>query len=234
MPTLRRPLRGSLVMTSGSVMKGPASSGHVVRTGSLVRSGWRTIASCTLASRTVFGTALASGAKRKRAASLLDHRGTRRREVEKSANALRHVVEMGGIQRHRHAPLRPELIRKDRKLRTFDVGEEEGRTAGLHDAIGDFADLEVGIDVARYRCSSPAARSASRNARRATHTASVINIRAGSGEDLAACLIATELRRRSARRLRRFDAVTVPPWACAIQRTIANPRPVPVPSRDCR
>ena len=69
MPTLGRFVRGSLVITSGSVMNGPPSSGHVVRIGSLVRSGVFMTTSCTLPSRTVLGIALASGARRISAAA---------------------------------------------------------------------------------------------------------------------------------------------------------------------
>ena len=42
MPMFRLPVRGSAVMTCGSVIKGPPSSGQHVRTGRRVRSGGST------------------------------------------------------------------------------------------------------------------------------------------------------------------------------------------------
>ena len=50
MPTLKRRVSGSRVNTSGSVMNGPPSSGHVVSTGSFERSGGSMTTCCDGAS----------------------------------------------------------------------------------------------------------------------------------------------------------------------------------------
>ena len=147
MPTLTRPLRGSLVMTSGSVMNGPASSGHVVSTGSLVRSGLRMTTSCTLPSRTIFGIALASGASRERAASFPTSDppgGAKSMSWRTRAPTSSRLVAPSAIAMRRS---RAELIGQHRETRTLDVGEEQRRAAGFDDAIGDLADLELRIDA---------------------------------------------------------------------------------------
>ena len=61
MPTFCGPPSGSLVNTSGSVTNGPPSSGHVVSTGSFVRSTSVSTTSCTGAlTATFFGIANAA------------------------------------------------------------------------------------------------------------------------------------------------------------------------------
>ena len=128
-------------------MNGPPSSGQVVSTGSLVRSGSRMTTSCTLPSRTVFGIALASGARRMSAPSFLDERRAGRRKFDAARARAPRPRRAIGVERHRHAALRTELIGQHRKLRAFDVGEEQRRTAGLDDAIGDLGNLEARIDL---------------------------------------------------------------------------------------
>ena len=60
MPTLRTPVRGSLVITAGSVMNGPPSSGQQVMIGSASRSGGSSTISWQGPLRTVFGRESAS------------------------------------------------------------------------------------------------------------------------------------------------------------------------------
>src|SRR4029077_1089338 len=60
MPTLRPPVRGSLVKTDGSVMNGPPSPGQQVWIGSLSRSGGSTTSSWHAPEETVRGRESAS------------------------------------------------------------------------------------------------------------------------------------------------------------------------------
>ena len=57
------------------------------------------------------------------------------------------LVEAPRIEGHRHAPLRPELVGEDGKLRTRDVAEQERRAARLDHPIRDLGDLEVRADA---------------------------------------------------------------------------------------
>ena len=79
-------------------------------------------------------------------AHLLDE-PLRRLHLEHVAEPRADVVERRRAERHAHAPLGPELVDQQRVLRALDVLEQERRPAGLHDAVDDLGDLEVGIDL---------------------------------------------------------------------------------------
>ena len=74
----------------------------------------------------------------------------RRLHLEDAAHALAELVERVDAEREAHAPLGAELVDQQRMLRALRVLEEERRAAGLHDAVDDLRDLEVGIDLGRH------------------------------------------------------------------------------------
>ena len=67
-----------------------------------------------------------------------------------SADALAELVERVDAEREAHAPLGAELVDQQRMLRALRILEEERRAAGLHGAVDDLRDLEVGIDLGRH------------------------------------------------------------------------------------
>ena len=70
MPTLRPPVRGSLVKTEGSVMNGPPSPGQQVAIGRRSRSGWSSTTSWQGPLETILGRESASDLSLPRARSL--------------------------------------------------------------------------------------------------------------------------------------------------------------------
>ncbi len=71
----------------------------------------------------------------------------RRLHVEHVAELRRRVVQLVDAECHAHAALGAELVDEERVLRALRLFEQERRPAGLHDAIRDLRDLEVGIDL---------------------------------------------------------------------------------------
>ena len=80
------------------------------------------------------------------AAHLLDE-PLRRLHLEHVAELLGDRVERRRIERHRHPPLRSELVDQQRPVGALDVLEEQRRPAALDDAVVDLRDLELGIDL---------------------------------------------------------------------------------------
>jgi hypothetical protein len=78
--------------------------------------------------------------------NLLDE-ALRRLHLEQVAEPRRDVVEPLDAERHRHAPFRAELVDQQRMPRALDVLEQQRGPAGLHDAVVDLRDLEVGVDL---------------------------------------------------------------------------------------
>ncbi len=71
----------------------------------------------------------------------------RRLHVEDVAELRGRVVERLDAERHAHAPLGAELVDEERVLRALRLLEQERRPAGLHHAVGDLRDLEVGVGL---------------------------------------------------------------------------------------
>ena len=57
------------------------------------------------------------------------------------------VVEVLDAEGEAHPALGAELVDQERVLRALDVLEQQRRPAGLHDAVGDLRDLEIGVDL---------------------------------------------------------------------------------------
>ena len=145
MPTLRTPVRGSLVITAGSVMNGAGSPGQQCWIGSASRSGSST-SSWQAPRETDFGIGVGEALELAQALDLL-HEPLRRLHLEHVLELARHGVEVLLPEREAHAPLRPELVDEERPLGALDVPEEERRPAGLDDAVDDLGDLEVRVDL---------------------------------------------------------------------------------------
>ena len=99
---------------------------------------------------------------------LLGHRVRDRLELAERAHLvdeavgglhLEHALELGGdvvetldSEREAHSPLAPELVDQERMLRSPDVLEQQGGTAGLDDPVGDLGDLEIRVDLDGDTC----------------------------------------------------------------------------------
>ena len=118
MPTLRRPSRGSRVITAGSVMNGPASPGQQVWTGSRVRDrprrraarspGRRPCAQCRGGESAIDFSCFKP--------AQLVREAVRRLHLEHVGELRRHVVEPLDAEGEAHAALRPELVDEQRVL----------------------------------------------------------------------------------------------------------------------
>ena len=82
-------------------------------------------------------------------ASHLLHETLRRLHVEHLAQLRRRVVELLDAQGEAHAPFGSELVDEERMRRSLRMLEEERRSSGLDDAVGDLRDLEIRIDLGR-------------------------------------------------------------------------------------
>src|SRR5579859_1750375 len=79
--------------------------------------------------------------------SHLLHQPARRLHLEHVGDALRHVVEALHAEREAHATLGAELVDQERMLGALRALEQQRRPAGLHRAIDDLRDLQVGVDL---------------------------------------------------------------------------------------
>ena len=150
MPTLRPPVTGSRVITDGSVMYGPPSSGQHCMIGSRSRSGSAITTSWQAPEPTIFGfesfrvrrpVAAASSTADSPfgGCSSSNTPATRSRTSSSDADA----------ERQAHAALGAELVDQHRHRRALDVAEQQRRPARLHGAVGDLGDLEVRVDLGR-------------------------------------------------------------------------------------
>ena len=128
MPTFRPPVRGSRVITAGSVMNGAASPGQQVCTGSRPRS------TSSPRRTTSWQSALANGVRARvgdrlqllEPAQLVDE-PLRRLHLEHVGKLRRHVVEPLDPEGQAHAPLRAELVDEQRVLASLRMLEQERR-----------------------------------------------------------------------------------------------------------
>ena len=152
MPTLRVPVRGSFVMTAGSVMNGAASPGQHFWIGSrsrLASSPSRTI-SWDAARLTVFGRESAIDLSFCSPRTL----STRPAGGCISSTSLSFAATSsseGDIEREAHPPLGAELVDQQRQLRAIYVLEQQRRAARLHRAVDDLRDLELRVDLGARR-----------------------------------------------------------------------------------
>ena len=148
MPTLRCPVRGSRVITAGSVMNGAASPGQQVCTGSAPRStsSPRSTTSWQAPLRTVFGreSAIDFSFWRPRIFSPSPCGGC---ISSTSASFVADVVEPLDAEGEAHAALGAELVDEQRPLAALRPLEEQRGPAGLDRAVDDLGDLEVRIDL---------------------------------------------------------------------------------------
>ena len=127
-------------------MNGPPSDGQQVMIGSRSRSGCSSTISWQAPFETVFGRRVGEALELAERAQLV---GDPLRRLQ-----LEHVRELGGDivepldpEREAHAPLAAELVDQQREPRALDVAEEQRGPAGLHRAVGDLGDLEVGVHL---------------------------------------------------------------------------------------
>ena len=145
MPTLRVPVRGSFVITAGSVMNGAGSPGQQCWIGRTSRSGSRTM-SWTGAAPDRLRHRVGEALELPEALDLLDD-ALRRLHLEHVAELLADGVQGGLAEGHRHPPLRPELVGEQRVLGALEVLEEERRAAGLDRPVDDLRHLEIRVDL---------------------------------------------------------------------------------------
>ena len=147
MPTLRLPVTGCFVNTSGSVMKRPASSGQHCSTGSASRSTWSPV--CTTSWQapdfTTRGCSAARSLRRARALSL-SQGAARHFHGDELGDPRGQVVVGGGAERPAHALVAAELVHQHRIGVARGLGEEQCRTAGLDHPVGDLGHLEHRVD----------------------------------------------------------------------------------------
>ena len=138
---------GRVVITEGSVMNGPPSSGQQVMIGSRrgrARSSttsWHGAARDGLRLRV--GEALEL-AEARASLSASPCGGVQLEHVRDASPRPRRAVD---AEREAHAPLGAELVDQQRDARAAHVAEQQRRPAGLHRAVGDLGDLEVRVDL---------------------------------------------------------------------------------------
>ena len=149
-PTLRPPVRGSCVITAGSVMNGAGSPGQQRWIGRRPRltSSPRSTISWQAPLPTVFGRESAIDLSFCRPRTFSSE-PARRLHLEHVGDPLRDVVEPLDAEGEAHPPLGAELVDQERVLGALRILEQERRPAGLHRAVDDLRDLEVGIDLGR-------------------------------------------------------------------------------------
>ena len=148
MPTLRTPVCGSFVITAGSVMNGAGSPGQQRWIGSSAEVDVVAGQHDLLAGAARDGLRQRVGDRLQllQAAHLLDE-PLRRLHLEHVLELRRDVVEPLDAEGEAHPPLGAELVDQERVARALRVLEQERRPAGLHRAVDDLRDLEVGIDL---------------------------------------------------------------------------------------
>ena len=148
MPTLRLPVRGSRVITAGSVMNGAASPGQqrLDREPAEVDVVAASTTSWQAPLRTVFGreSAIDFSFCRPPTLSTSPCGGC---ISSTSASFAADVVEPLDAEREAHPPLGAELVDQQRMLAALRALEQQRRAAGLDRAVDDLGDLEVGVDL---------------------------------------------------------------------------------------
>ena len=148
MPTLRVPVRGSRVITAGSVMNGAASPGQHVWIGSAPRStsSPRSTTSWHAPLRTVFGreSAIDFSFCSPRSFSASPCGGC---ISSTSASFVATSSSRSTPKREAHAPLGAELVDEQRMVAPLRPLEEQRGPAGLDRAVDDLGHLEVRIDL---------------------------------------------------------------------------------------
>ncbi len=150
MPTLRWPVRGSRVITAGSVMNGPASPGQQVCTGSRPRSTsspWRTT-SWQAPRLTTLGPGVGDRLQGPQPAHL-GGEPFGRLQLEDLRELGSDVVQRVDAEREAHAPLGAELVDQQRDRAAFRLLEEQRRAAGPHGPVDDLRHLEARVDLGR-------------------------------------------------------------------------------------
>ena len=111
-------------------------------------------------------------------------------------------------------------------------GEEQGRAAGLDDAVGDLANLQPRIDAGRDDVQLAGFTQRVDEGAERVKWHGVVTYAPERGIRLASYVVACRNGRDETRAAAGRDrsTVTAPSCARAIQRTIARPRPVPEPS----
>ena len=99
-------------------------------------------------SSTVFGARVGERLELAERAHLVAE-ALRRLQLEHRGDLLAELVEPLDAEREAHAALRAELVDQQRQRRAAHVAEQQRGPAGLDDAVGDLADLEVRIDLGR-------------------------------------------------------------------------------------
>ena len=148
MPTLRAPVFGSFVMTAGSVMNGAGSPGQQRWIGSRPRStsapskktSWQG------ALDTVFGRESATdlSLRSPRTFSRSPSGGCMSRMSPSLAAASSSVSTPNAMHMRFSVP---NWLMSSGCSRALGLLEQQRRAAGLHDAIGDLGDLEVGVGL---------------------------------------------------------------------------------------
>ena len=168
MPTLRLPLRGSRVITAGSVMNGAASPGQQVWTGSRSRS------TSSPGQDDLLAGARADGARPRvgdRLQLLQPARASRAGPAAAASRARRRASRRASSsdstpKREAHAPLGAELVDQQRQLAALRVLEEERRPAGLDVRSTISVTSRCGSTSAATRTSSPSRSSSAIQSRR--------------------------------------------------------------------
>ena len=145
MPTLRLPVSGWCVNTSGRVTKGPPSSGQQVSTGILVRStssSFKTI-SWQGAWVTSLGKMFPRRASLGSILSFFDE-GVRGLGLQEAQDLGGDIPQAVHLQGQAHALHGPEGVHEHGHVVAGDVFEKEGRPVFFVHPVGDFGDLEVG------------------------------------------------------------------------------------------
>ena len=218
MPTLRCPLRGSRVITAGSVMNGAASPGQQVWIGSAPRStsSPRRTISWHAPLRTVFGTRVGDRLQLLQAAHLLDET-LRRLHLEHVGELRRHVVEPLDAEGEAHPPLGAELVDEQRMARCPSAARR-GAPGRRPSPSGRRSRSPRGADRPRRRRgrARPRARGArsTRADQQAGATVRRALVRAGAGAALARLAAVAdplgELADRRSRPGRRVPVISIP------------------------
>ena len=129
-------------------MNGPPSPGQQVAIGRRSRSGWSSTTSWQGPLGDDLGARVGQRLELAERAQLVAD-ALRRLHLEHRGDLLAELVEPLDAEGQAHAPLRAELVDQQRQRRAAHVAEQQRRPAGLDDAVGDLADLEVRVDLGR-------------------------------------------------------------------------------------
>ena len=150
MPTLRWPVRGSRVITAGSVMNGPASPGQHVCTGSRPRSTSSPWSTTSWQAPRLHDLRPRVGDRLQRLQPAhLRGEPFGRLQLEDLRQLRGDVVERVDAEREAHAPLGAELVDQQRDRAALRLLEEQRRAARPHGPVDDLRHLEVRIDLGR-------------------------------------------------------------------------------------